>query len=258
MEKVVASILITTFKRPHLLKEGLKSIARQKCKYNFEVIILNDGIPDETEEICKSFEPILNIKYVFTGQRNVNPENINKWRVPGFAFNIGAKMAQGDIIFLSCAEMFHMGDSIEIMTNDLLANPRKRVICDGKDDVCGDFLRLVIEKFGNVDKRDLVGNCGFLNNHLPFFMGLQKSIYFEIGGYDEDFIGVAWEDNDFIYRLESHGVPQWLSNCCVVHLWHKRLPQTDEVKRLSEINRQLFYNRRGNVVRNAGVEWGKL
>lgn len=87
------SILITTFLRPHLLKWNLISLARQNIGFNFETIVLNDGLPDETEELCREYEEKLNLKYIFTGHRNLSGDMI--YRVPGFALNIGAKQTGG-------------------------------------------------------------------------------------------------------------------------------------------------------------------
>ena len=42
------SILITAFMRPHILKWNLFSLSRQEIGLDFETIVLNDGIPDET------------------------------------------------------------------------------------------------------------------------------------------------------------------------------------------------------------------
>ena len=104
-----ASILITSFMRPHLLRWNLFSLAMQEIGFDFETIVLNDGIPDETEALCREYQDVLNLKYVFTGQRNQGGELL--YRVPGFAINIGARIASGDILIISCAEMFHINNT---------------------------------------------------------------------------------------------------------------------------------------------------
>jgi len=69
------SIIIPSFKRAELLKYGLKSLAKQKISSAYEVIVLNDGVHDETEKVCESFKDQLNIRYIFTGHRNF-PEKV--------------------------------------------------------------------------------------------------------------------------------------------------------------------------------------
>ena len=58
------SILLPSFKRPELLNLGLASLLHFKPTIDFEIIVLNDGIIDETENICKQYKESLNIRYI--------------------------------------------------------------------------------------------------------------------------------------------------------------------------------------------------
>ena len=69
------SIIMASFKRPKLLDLGLWSLAQQQIKYTLETVIINDGIEDETENICNKYKNILNTKYIFTGRKNLT----NHW-----------------------------------------------------------------------------------------------------------------------------------------------------------------------------------
>ena len=154
--------------------------------------------------------------------------------------------------------MFHMGNSIENMINCIIDNPNSRIIINGKDDTDGGFLRSVVETNGNPTMSDVDNYCSTLNSHLPFFMAMNRIHYFNIGGYDEDFTGIAWEDNDFIYRLEKYGVKQVQTSNLVVHLWHQRISlNTPEIMKLWHYNELLYKERFGIVNRNEGKEWGK-
>lgn len=144
------SILITAFMRPHLLKWNLFSLARQEIGLDFETIVLNDGIPDETEALCREYQDILNLKYVFTGQRNLKGELI--YRVPGFAINIGARMASGDVLIISCAEMFHINNTIGLLAAPLHYDPRLLATAIGMDDD-GSFLDYLNENDGSSTTR---------------------------------------------------------------------------------------------------------
>ena len=125
-----ASILITTFNRAELLSYGLDSLARQNLnKDEVEVIVLNDGNPDDsTEGVCELFEDDLNIRYFAARNRK-------DWRVPGFAINFGAKQSKGKYMFISCAEMYHMDNTVERMIAALDSNQKLMTIPTiGKDD----------------------------------------------------------------------------------------------------------------------------
>jgi GT2 family glycosyltransferase len=247
------SIIITTFQRPHLLKWGLFSLAKQAMPKDFETIILNDGINDETEAICQQYKEKLNICYVFTGQRNLDGDI--KWRVPGYAINIGAKMSKGKVLIISCAEMFHLNDCIVHLTLPVLANQKRLSIPIARDDQDGSFLRHLETNQG---KYDLVEFFKYphLNIRLPFLMGISREEFFAIGGYDEDFTGIGYDDNDLVLRLLKNGCSYYQTCAETIHLFHERIWFAKERDPETAYNRHLYYTRQNLIVRNQGREWG--
>lgn len=249
------SIIIPTFKRTHLLRWGLYSLSLQDMPFDFETIVINDGVIDETEQICKEFKEKLNLKYIFTGHRNLNGEPI--WRVPGFAINIGAKQSSGDILVMCCAEMFHINNTIESLISPILDNPKLLGIPIGKDDRDGAFLEDINHNNGAV-RLDMFNNCANLDTRMPFLMALHRNQFFEIGGYDEDFIGIAYDDRDLIDRLLRNGCSYRQTAATAVHLYHPRIQGYYQGGGPSEWedNKNLFFSRMGKIVRNEGREWG--
>ncbi len=77
--------MVPTYNRAHLLPVTLKSLQEQECR-NFEIIIVDDGSTDNTEEVVK---PFLNI---FT--RYVKKENAER----AAARNFGARLASGKYV----------------------------------------------------------------------------------------------------------------------------------------------------------------
>ena len=116
------SLVMGTFKRTKLLDLNLWAIAQQKINYELEIIVCNDYLPDDTEKICNKYKNKLNIKYIFTGQRNLR-EKI-KSRNSGFALNIGVKKATGDILILTCAEIFQTNNAINLIVLPLINNKK--------------------------------------------------------------------------------------------------------------------------------------
>lgn len=251
-----ATLIITTFKRPHLLEWGLKSLARQALPAGFETIVLNDGINDETETICNYYQQHLNLRYIFTGHRNLSGRI--KWRVPGFAINIGAKMAKGDILIISCAEMFHLNDSVAQLISPLMFNPKLLGIPVARDDQDGTFLNNLIASNGEFDWNMFYNYYPELNNRLPFFLALSRNEFFVIGGYDEDFSGIGYDDNDLMSRLLNNGCQYYQTAAATIHLYHERI-WFDKIDSPEVIyNRTLFCQRQGQVVRNQSREWGQM
>lgn len=251
------SIIITTFQRTHLLRWGLYSLSLQSMPFDFETIVVNDGLQDETEEICNEFKAKLNLKYIFTGQRNLNGATL--WRVPGFAINIGVKQSTGDILVLCCAEMFHLNNTIERLYQAILDNPKLLGVPKGKDDRDGAFLEVI-----NTHNEALVlaefKKCAPLDTRMPFLMALHRSQFYEIGGYDEDLVGIAYDDRDIIDRLLRNGCSYCRTDAETVHLYHPRIEGYYQGGGPAEwdFNKNLFFSRIGKIVRNEGREWGEL
>lgn len=248
-----ASLIISTFQRPHLLKWGLLSIARQQFPFEFETIVINDGLRDETEEICQQYQDSLNLEYIFTGSRNKTDEL--KWRVPGFAINIGAKQSSGQVLIISCAEMFHLNNTLEQLTIPVLKNDKLLAIPMGWDDQ-GAFLQQLNKNNGHYEET-LLQKCGALNIKLPFLLAVSRHEFFKIGGYDEDFTGMAFDDNDLVDRLITDGCTYLQTGAKTIHLYHRHVQASDDMGRCS-YNGALYRQRRGKVIRNEGKEWGKL
>lgn len=247
------SIIIPSYKRTHLLKWNLLSLSKQNILFEFETIVLNDGIRDETEALCLQYKDKLNIKYFFTGQRNTNKL---VWRVPGFAINIGVKKSDGDIIILCCAEMFHINNTVELIT-DFSRGEKSLTIPKAKDDN-GKFLKHVEIYNGNINVEEYNKQPQLENVKFPFFIAMKRKEFIDIGGYDEDFTGTDYDDQDFIERLLDSGCEHTETEAVVIHLWHPRLAMTQERIPRFEYNKKLYEDRKGIIVRNKNKDWGIL
>jgi len=251
-----ATILITSFQRPHLLKWNLFSLARQRIPFSYEVIVLNDGTPDGTEEICDSYQKHLSIKYVFTGQRNLHGEL--KYRVPGFAVNIGAQLSKGKVLIISCAEMFHINDTIVQLVPPVLIDSKTMATSIGMDDQDATFLEYLENNGGDFDYEAYLQNYPRLNTTLPFLMAVNRTEFFAIGGYDEDFIGFSYDDNDLMSRLEKNGCALCMTQAQTIHLFHHRHSNEQWTSPETTYNANLYRDRADRVIRNLGRKWGQL
>jgi len=257
---MMLSIIIPSFQRADLLTYGLQSLARQTVPCEYEILVLNDGVEDGTKAVCDSYQSRLPIKYVFTGHRN--SEGL-KWRIPGFAINIGAKMATGKNMLITCPEMYVLNNCVQYMVELLNENPKRLVITEGKDDRSADFLINV--KNGTPDNILLqmfdggARSTHLLNTEYPFFMGMNRQEFLDIGGYDEDFVGFCWDDLDVVSRLIKNGCFYHKITARAMHLYHPRLRYgVADVKEKWKDNEKLFYDRISIIKRNQDREWGVL
>lgn len=222
-----------------------------------EVIILDDfhELDDECRRMAKSF----GARYVHSGSTKGGKE---LWRIPGFAFNIGSKLAKGDYIALSCAEAYHPQDTLSMMADQL--SPGSLIIPQAVlDDRTGSYLNILDDHAetylkllddGAIPKGVKMKQ---LDASLPFFVSVQRQRYIDVGGYDEDFTGVCWDDNDIVERLILSGCAFRTVPANVIHLFHPRHNyQSAEIKARWKHNKKIYDSRKGTIVRNGGREWG--
>lgn len=237
------------------MKWNLFSLTSQNVPLEYETIVLNDGLPDETESLCRLFEQKLDLKYVFTGERNLTGKM--KYRVPGFALNIGARISSGEILVFCCAEMFHINRTIAQLIQPVVINPKCLGTSIGMDDD-GSFLHHLEQHAGSFDLNTYLNSYPRLNTTLPFLMAIDRNEFFSIGGCDEDFTGLAYDDNDLMSRLAKNGCRICLTQAKTIHLYH---PRHDDGKELTPeylYNARLYRERQDQIVRNQGREWGQL
>lgn len=265
------SIIMPSFNRAKYLQFSLRAIgASDRTDIAIEVVVVNDGLPDDTEQVCAQFDEQtagVTVKYVFSGARNLDGEI--KPRNPCMANNVGIKQATADKVILTCPEVLPIdgtaiGKTFRALDDPSILAVPYRVF----DDYYGEFINKLL--IGRTDYAQLVteltpspfpeGNSPFAPNpQMPFWMGIYRQQLLDIGGYDEDFAdGFACDDNDLVDRLIRHGCKYSYRKFEVVHLYHgKPTPQSVFDNPRYQRNLKLWKDRT-DVVRNIDREWGAL
>lgn len=96
------SVIIPTYNRADLLKNSLFSLSNQSISKDlYEVVVVNDGSYDNTEEVCKHYSHLMNITYVYQENSGISA-----------AKNLG--------IFLSKAPIILFFDDDDVADTELL------------------------------------------------------------------------------------------------------------------------------------------
>lgn len=180
------SIIIPCYNQGGYIKEALQSIELCTDKNLYEVIIVNDG--STGEETLKVLKELENDGYNILNQPNLGLAK---------ARNNGIKAGKGKYILpLDSDNKIRPGyiyESIAIMDND-----------DKVDVVYGDA-EYFGERSGILKSQEFNLQQLMLYNYIDACAVFRKSMWEEIGGYDENMPAMGWEDWDLWLRIAFNG-----------------------------------------------------
>lgn len=112
------SIVVPVYNYVELIEANINAILNQKTKYNYEVIIVDDGSTDGAGEVIKQYENNAKVKLIY--QKNAGI---------GAARNTGINNAVGKyIMFVDCDDIVH-SDIVEILLNKAYSDDYDMVMC---------------------------------------------------------------------------------------------------------------------------------
>lgn len=242
----LVSVVITTYNRSDALLAVLQGLCQQTDK-RFEVIIADDGSREEHQRAIQTSVAARALKAVHVWHPDVG---FTASRVR----NLGVATSHGDyIVFLD-------GDCVPevdfIARHKRLAQPGHFVngsrvllsqaftqrVLEGKEHICGRspwyWLRQRLQgraskltgllrlPDGNFRTRRAFSWKGIRSCN----MGIWRSDYVQVNGFDESFVGWGHEDADVVLRLHNSGVVRKNGFCAteVFHLWHKEAARNQE------------------------------
>jgi glycosyltransferase involved in cell wall biosynthesis len=200
--KPILSAVICTYNRAYLLDKVLHSLCNQTLSpQNFEVVIVNDGSIDNTEEVVLSYAVMLPLRYLY--QRNAGLAS---------AKNHGLFACRGDIVLFL--------DDDDIATNTLLEEhvkthrdfPAQHYAVLGYtalgEDINKDFLMHFVTEVGCFLFSYPALKHGDVLDYTYFWGGrssCKRSLLLEYGIFNPIF-RFGCEDIELGYRLSKHGL----------------------------------------------------
>lgn len=183
------SLILPYWNRQGAADRALELIGRQYAHLDLEVIVVDDGNPVPFS--APRFP--LDLRVVTMAQKYEAKSPVTCW-------NVGVKLARGDLIALSCIEVLHREPVLAEMAHELAGlGPKGYVLaaawCPELDEWhCH-------SRFRSAGAPELPAGCG------RAFLGLMhRDLYQAAGGFDEEYReGAGYEDIDFVYRLQRAG-----------------------------------------------------
>jgi glycosyltransferase involved in cell wall biosynthesis len=112
--KYLVSTVVSTYNSEHFIRGCLEDLENQTIADKLEIIVVDSGSQQNEGRIVEEFQKKYgNIKYIKTEHR----EGVYA------AWNRAVKVAQGRFITNANTDDRHRGDALQIMANELLANP---------------------------------------------------------------------------------------------------------------------------------------
>jgi GT2 family glycosyltransferase len=153
--------------------------------------------------------------------------------------------------------MYHVNGTIAQLIKPFWENRKRIAIPAGKDDRDGAVLQMIQTQNGMFNPA-LFNHYIDLDTHLPFLLAVSREDFFTIGGFDEDLTGIAFDDNDFVERLQKNGCSYYQTGAQAIHLFHPRYVYEVGMNSEWHYNRNLYMARGNQIVRNLNREWGKI
>jgi glycosyltransferase involved in cell wall biosynthesis len=261
MSEPEIALLMSTYQRPRHLRLALESVALQEGVLDrMELVVTDDGSTDETAEIVAQFAGRVPFRVGFTTHPHTT-FRLSRCR------NEGARVAtapyllflDGDCILPRDHVRTHLerrrranvmaGDCVRLdeatsqrVTADVVRSgefehwaPRQELKRLAKIDRTARFYRLI----RHPTKPKIIGNN----------VGIWRSDYERVNGYDENYEGWGCEDDDLRHRLRRAGVQiasilRWTHT---YHLWHPR--DATMPARWREGANVSYYLRKGRLTR---------
>lgn len=202
------SVIVPYYDREKEVKNLLLSLEQQSNK-EFEVIIVNDGSNDISEEIQK-MNYNLNINYIYTERSELSGRSS--------ARNIGIGNAQGDLLIFLDADQIVEDDFIQNYIDSFKKCHNKSIMQFSTRKKLKRTVDLLLEDVKDVSynedtRKKIFSNCKDISkiDGIWFLVyshniAIKKEDLVKYGGFDVRFKGWGLEDVELAYRMKKNNV----------------------------------------------------
>jgi glycosyltransferase involved in cell wall biosynthesis len=166
----LVTIVTSTFKHEQYLRQTIESVLQQDYP-NIEYLVFNDGSPDGTEDILKSYQG----RFYWETQMNMG-------ETP--TLNKAIRMAKGELVAKLSSDDFLYPNAISTMVNKFLERPNLAVVYSDFDLVDEDGVQYASIQKPDFDFIDPIRKHLCLPGPGALF---RKSVFDQIGGFSSQF-----------------------------------------------------------------------
>ena len=183
------SVIIPAYNEEKLIARTLESLAHQKTKYQYEVVLVNNASSDSTEDIARTFLHKMPLRIVYQPEKG---RGTARW--------LGGKVARGDILVSTDADVLIPSDWIEKIGGYFDDSHTMAITGDGKIVDNNAFTNFVFSEGLPILMRSyrvLVGHYWLSG----FNFAVRKSLYTKVGGFNKRLN--AAEDVDLTLKVRK-------------------------------------------------------
>lgn len=189
MSTVLISVIVPAYNAAANIDDVIHAIRSQDTKHSYEVIIIDDGSTDTTASIIRKFPDV-----IYHYQANAGPAS---------ARNHGARLAKGEYLAFTDSDCRVHRDWL----NQLISGFTTSTI------------GVVAGSYGITNTSSQLARCIhkeiiYRHTHLmplyPKAFGgynfcARKEVFWQVGGFDENYRNASGEDNDLSYKIINGG-----------------------------------------------------
>lgn len=203
------SVIIPLYNRPNEIDELLQSLTQQTFT-DFEVLVVEDGSSQRSDDICQKYADRLDIRYFYKDNEG-----------PGLTRNYGCQHAKSDFFIFFDSDclipsdyLLHLDQALSKEKFDAFGGP------DAADESFTTIQKAINYSMTSVfTTGGIRGKKGSVEKFHPrsFNMGISRQVFEKTGGFSVMRFG---EDIDFSIRIAQAGFRSVLLTECFVY--HKR------------------------------------
>lgn len=226
IDNPTVSVIIAAYNEKHCIADCLTSLQRQTWQ-PLEIIVIDDGSTDRTVDICLEHE----VKVLKQNHKG-----------PGVARNLGAQVAEGNILVIADADMAFDEKYVEILVEPIVKGEAIATI--GWDEYVNNWdnawARCQCWYFGLPERRRLPLEAP---DGSDVYRAVRKDFFMKVGGFEG---GRSGDDKTIYLRTGVKG-----------HIVKGAICYHNNAESLGEAFRDAVWKGRGVVGRNE-VRWDKI
>jgi glycosyltransferase involved in cell wall biosynthesis len=180
----LVSIIIPCYKQAHFLEESIESVLNQSYSH-FEIIVIDDGSPDNTAEVAKRYPGVY---YVYQKNQGLSA-----------ARNTGIRLSGGEYIVFLDADDRLLPDALQHGMNCCTAHPKCVFVSGHLRYITADGSILIEYPPETIDTDHYLALLKRNYIEMPATVMYRREVFDEVGGFDTAL--KSCEDYDLYLRI---------------------------------------------------------